>query len=236
MKKYIVLILPLFTILSIQAQDTIYYDKKGEEVGVKELAEKFTVMSYTEQKGIEATERIYTISGQIKTESFYSDLKEKVLEGLRTSWNDNGEIRNQITYKKGQWHGEYTSYWANGNIRRKDHYKHGEFNKGKVWDSSGVQIKYFPLMEKAEFPGGQKAIGNFLKANIKNPYSKKGRIIVKFVVDKTGEITKTEIIKSDLPELNEEALRVVALMPRWKPGKHEGEPVGVFYALPLVFQ
>lgn len=238
MKKYIVFLftLLLFTVFSAKSQDTIYNNKQGEEVKARELAVGYTVVSYNKKKGIKVTERTYTCSGQIKSESFYSDIDKKNLEGLKTSWNDNGKIRNQITYQKGKWHGDYISYWPNGNLRRKDNYKQGEFNKGKIWDSTGVQIEYYPLIERAEFPGGQEAIANFLKANVKNPEGKKGKIIVKFVVDKTGVVTKTEIMKSEIPELNEEALRVVTSMPRWKPGKHEGEPVGVFYALPLNFQ
>lgn len=236
-KNYIILILflSLFTIIPIQSQDTIYYDKQGNK-SPKELAHEFKVVSYPKQRGIEATERIYSGTGQIKTETSYSNYKEKVLAGLKTSWNENGNIRNQINYLKGKWHGDYISYWSNGNTKRKDHYKQGEYKKGKVWDSTGVEVKYYPLIERAEFPGGPEALGNFLKATINNPESKKGRITVKFVIDKTGQVIKTEIMKSDLPELNEEALRVVASMPRWMPGKQDGEPASIFYALPLVFQ
>lgn len=238
MKKHtsLLLTLSLFTIFSAKSQDTIYYDTKGEKVATKELAKEFKIVTYGEQKGIEATERTYTSSGEIKAESFYTDYEDKIRVGLKTTWYDNGKIRTETNYHKGKWHGDYISYWPNGSMRRKDHYKKGDFKNGKVWDSTGVQVEFYPMMERPQFPGGQEALAKFLKANVKNPNKKRGRILVKFVIDKTGEVIRTEIMKSDLPELNEEALRIVASMPRWTPGKHEGEPVKVFFALPLVFQ
>lgn len=238
MKLFLSFLISIFCIstYTAQAQDTIFYNKEGDKVAKLELAEKYTVIIPGQKRGIEIIERTYFKTGQIKSENLYSDYKEKDLEGVQTTWNENGEKYSESTYKNGKRHGTYVSYWPNGKVRRTDHYKKGDFTKGKVWDSTGVQVEYFPQMERAEFPGGQEALAGFLKANITNPNGLKGRIVVKFVVGKAGNVTTAEIMESNLPQLNEEALRIVYSMPLWKPGKHEGEPVNVFYALPLVFQ
>lgn len=68
------------------------------------------------------------------------------------------------------------------------------------------------------------------KANIQ------GRVIIKFVVSETGEVTDPQIIRSVHPSIDQEAIRVVKAMPRWNPGKQDGKPVKVRYTLPIAFK
>jgi TonB family protein len=63
-----------------------------------------------------------------------------------------------------------------------------------------------------------------------------GRVIVRFVVDKNGNVTDSEILKGASPLLDAEAIRVVNAMPKWTPGKQKGEIVSVYYTLPIVFK
>jgi len=62
-----------------------------------------------------------------------------------------------------------------------------------------------------------------------------GRVLVLFVINKEGEITKIETKGGD-PILQTEALRIVRLLPKMKPGMQKGKPVNVKYALPLIFK
>lgn len=62
-----------------------------------------------------------------------------------------------------------------------------------------------------------------------------GKVAVKFVIEKDGSITNAKITKSDNPIFNEEALRVVNSMPKWKPGKQKGKEVRVYYTVPVMF-
>lgn len=92
-----------------------------------------------------------------------------------------------------------------------------------------------------EFPdGGMPAMMAFISKNMKYPAEAAknkvgGRVIVQFVVDKDGSITESTVIRSVSPELDAEALRVVNLMPKWKPGMIKGEPVRVKFTIPLAF-
>ena len=91
-----------------------------------------------------------------------------------------------------------------------------------------------------QFPGGQEVLMKYLAANIKYPASavkakKQGRVIVTFVIQQDGSVSKARIAKSVDPELDAEALRIVKAMPNWTPGTQDGKPVNVKYTIPVVF-
>lgn len=91
-----------------------------------------------------------------------------------------------------------------------------------------------------QFPGGQEMMMKYLAANIKYPASavkakKQGRVIVTFVIQKDGSVTKARIARSVDPELDAEALRIVKAMPNWTPGTQDGKPVNVKYTIPVIF-
>ena len=91
-----------------------------------------------------------------------------------------------------------------------------------------------------QFPGGQEMMMKYLAANIKYPASavkakKQGRVIVTFVIQQDGSVSKARIAKSVDPELDAEALRIVKAMPNWTPGTQDGKPVNVRYTIPVVF-
>jgi len=100
----------------------------------------------------------------------------------------------------------------------------------------------FAIVEQMpEYPGGEKAMFEYLMANLKYPQSClddkiQGRVLVTFVVEKDGSITDTEVVKSVNPDLDAEALRVVKGMPAWTPGKQKGQEVRVRFTIPVIFK
>ena len=95
--------------------------------------------------------------------------------------------------------------------------------------------------EMPEFPGGMQACMVFLAKNIKYPVSAQeakieGRVIVQFIVKKDGTIADPIVMRGVSPELDAEALRVVSLMPNWKPGRQRGKTVNVKYTIPIMFR
>ena len=62
-----------------------------------------------------------------------------------------------------------------------------------------------------------------------------GKVTVVFTIAKDGSVTSTKVTECSYPELEKEALRVIAKSPKWTPGKSNGEPVDVQYILPIVF-
>lgn len=101
-------------------------------------------------------------------------------------------------------------------------------------------VVYDVIETMPQFPGGQGVLQKYLAANIKYPASavkakKQGRVIVTFVIQKDGSVTKARIVRSVAPELDAEALRIVKAMPNWTPGTQDGKPVNVKYTIPIVF-
>ena len=95
--------------------------------------------------------------------------------------------------------------------------------------------------EVASYPGDMDAFWTFLIRNLHYPESAEadsvqGRVIVRFVVEKDGSRTNYEIMHSADDRLNEEALRVLRMMPRWQPAKNNGRPVRSRYVVPIVFR
>lgn len=102
--------------------------------------------------------------------------------------------------------------------------------------------KIYERLEKMpSFPGGVKALMDYLNKNIKYPAAAEnkniqGRVIVQYVVQKDGSITDVKVVKSVHPLLDAEAIRVTATMPKWIPGENNGNPVSVRYTMPITFR
>jgi len=101
---------------------------------------------------------------------------------------------------------------------------------------------YTVVEQSPEFPGGMDRLAGWLGTNIKYPSAAsaaklEGTVYVSFVVERDGSITGVKVIKPEekMKELEEEAVRVVRSMPKWKPGKSHGEKVRVQFVLPIVF-
>ena len=111
-----------------------------------------------------------------------------------------------------------------------------------VNSNAAKESVYDQVEVKPEFPGGMPALVKYLQENIKYPSAAlaekaQGKALVRFVVEKDGSITNTEIIKSTGNiYLDKEALRVASNMPKWKPGMQQGKPVRVFFMLPVSFK
>ncbi len=92
-----------------------------------------------------------------------------------------------------------------------------------------------------EFPGGEEALAKFLRNNLRYPpmaidNGVQGTVFVKFVVRGDGEITDVELMGAKKGAgLDDEALRVVKKMPKWKPGRQNGQSVPVYFNLPIKF-
>lgn len=102
------------------------------------------------------------------------------------------------------------------------------------------------IFDRAEvmpyFPGGAIELMRFLSNNIHYPKlaqenNLEGKVIIKFTVDTDGSVTNPIVLKDAVGGgCAEEAIRVIQLMPKWKPGIQRGVPVKVFYTLPVSFK
>lgn len=92
-----------------------------------------------------------------------------------------------------------------------------------------------------EYTGGEKALIEYIRNNLKYPQSAveqniEGRVMVRFVIDENGDVKDATILRGFNTECENEALRVVQNMPKWKPGSLKGKNVSVYYTLPINYK
>ena len=100
---------------------------------------------------------------------------------------------------------------------------------------------YDVVEQMPQFSGGHEKLKEFIEKNKRYPKSLQdcgiqGRVVVTFVVKKTGRISHAKVVRGVDPALDKEALRVVRKMPRWIPGKMGGKNVNVRYTIPVDFR
>jgi len=105
-------------------------------------------------------------------------------------------------------------------------------------DSKGV---FNHVEEMPYFPGGEVALMKWLGENVTYPIGAsqqgiQGRVVVRYIVRSDGSIDDVQIVRSLSQECDAAAVRAVQAMPKWTPGKQKGEPVDVYYTLPILFK
>ncbi len=103
------------------------------------------------------------------------------------------------------------------------------------------QEVFVVVEEMPSFPGGDIELLKFISENLQYPEIAKenniqGKVIMRFCVTYKGTVDQVSVARGVDPSLDEEAIRVVKMLPLFKPGKQGGKPVNVWYSLPISFQ
>ena len=131
--------------------------------------------------------------------------------------------------------------------RKKETMEEFELRQQKTQEKEDAALKedkiYYAgdVEEEPSFPGGESALRDFISKNLRYPKFAKekgthGNVGVSFIVEKDGSLTDFVIIQSEDPSLDKEAIRVFQSMPKWNPGKKDGQSVNVKYTLPITFR
>lgn len=99
----------------------------------------------------------------------------------------------------------------------------------------------YGVEQMPSFPGGEAELMKFIGDNLRYPTSAselgiEGRVTIRFVVSKTGEVKDVEVIRGLDPACDKEAIRVVKMMPNWIPGRQNGRNVPVYFTLPILYR
>ena len=141
-------------------------------------------------------------------------------------------------------------FWYDGNKSLSEDETKNADSQGTLKETSNPPLpientredKVFDVVEEMpSYPGGQSVMMSYLASNIQYPIEAQkngvqGRVVVEFIVEKDGTITNVRVSRGVETSLNEEAVRVVKSMPKWKPGKQNGAVVRVRYTAPIVFR
>lgn len=111
----------------------------------------------------------------------------------------------------------------------------------KKGQSENIWVGTIEIMP--QFPGGREALSKFIQANLVYPEYEKirgieGRVYVGFEIDELGNVDNPQILRgvNEAPHFNEEVIRVVKMMPKWKPGSIYGKPIKMKFNLPIEFK
>lgn len=108
-------------------------------------------------------------------------------------------------------------------------------------DTINVEEKAFVTHESSpQFPGGETAMIEYIYDNLRYPkeaYDEniQGRVVVQFLVDKTGNIDSIKVVRGKDPYLDAEAVRIVKAFPKFTPGKFDLVPINQWMTLPIKF-
>ena len=182
----------------------------------------------------------------------------RFVANLYSDVNDNHSGRYRFFYEVGLESGENIQMMAE--FRLTDNYEEaGQAKKASIPEMTStpkmIRINYVELPEHdavlqvsedqvfdvveemPEFPGGMPALMEFIRKNLRHDKAEKEeRVIIQIVVDKEGNATNPVVMRSTNQTLNEEALRIVSLMPKWKPGRQAGKNRNVQFVFPVAFE
>lgn len=240
MKKYFLLVTLFGNILCAVSQDTSFVSKEGLATRKGQPFEYFRVSQKNPEDTNQVKELFYFKSWKLKEEKSYSNYSKKILDGRNIEYFENGNLKHTVFYKSGKKDGHFKTYWEIGFKKRDELYKDGQFLEGKCFDPSGKEIPFFKYEEMPAFVGGEGALFKFIQNEVKYPAEAKdakiqGKVFVQFSVDTSGTIGNVKVLRGVHKLLDAEALRVVAKLPKWKPGLIDGDPVNVSYSLPINF-
>lgn len=181
-------------------------------------------------------------SGTLKSEFYqYGEEGSQKLEGMYRMWYPSGQLKCQGYYENGFLEGELLSYWPKGQLRRKESYKKGKVIKGEYYTENGeldpVYVPFFTPPVFSNSVNGSIGFNEYYFQHIRFPRRvmhemDRIEVVLEITINKKGRICNTRIIEPAAKEFNDEALRLVTHMPRWKPALLEGEPV--FYQIQVI--
>lgn len=175
--------------------------------------------------------------GWLESEGKYVDNKKT---GLWKSYKDSNVLWTEQEFVEGMQQGFFKSYYDGKILRRLDYYEQDSFKKGNCYTRAGKDTSHYPFIELPTYDGGENAMYQFISKNLNYPSQAinkaiEGKVVLKFMINKEGAVSNIEVVKSIHKSLDDEAIRVVKKMPKWKPGKMEGELSNIYYTLPVKY-
>lgn len=238
---------------------TIYYNKNWSET-TKDSAIYFR-KSYKEGDLFKMND--YYLNGNLQMTGYskYPDTEDK--EGLFKYFYRNGQISSMGEYKSNKVTGEWTEFDSLGNLSLKQFYLNGKndgeykkffpngnvkttaiYSNGNLLNSTSYTIEGKKIKTKdgeASFKGGQKKLNAYYKKKLIYPQEAldkkiEGKVYVSFEIDKDGNVTNVVLSKKAHPLLDQQALKIIQEMPRWKPAIKDGQFVKSKMMLPINFK
>ena len=170
------------------------------------------------------------------SDSFQPESGEPCKKLTVTSYDADGNQRNNFFITETERRGDTSTYTVepftlSGNLFEQ------LFDLATSYEDTVYQI----VEQMPQYTGGEEAMMKYVAENIKYPQAAKdknisGRVFVGFIVEKDGSVSTVKVLRGIGGGCDEEAVRVISSMPKWKPGIKDGKPVRVSYMMPLTFK
>lgn len=221
------------------AQEKILLTPKGEWTTDAAKAVSYALVYPKERKLIKVEE--FTLDGQKKSVAHYAKYKEnrreRVKEGLYTTFYDNGQdslvvnyednkkvgqsntffpdgtLRFLCHFENGRLNGKFVQYYRDGSLRREEFYDNGKCTGGKLFNRQGEELEHQPYQIFPEFPdGGIPGLMQLMANVVKYPpraqkLKIEGKAMVQFTVDQEGKMIDPKVTNKIDADLEAEALR-----------------------------
>ncbi|MCU0326198.1 MAG: TonB family protein [Spirosomaceae bacterium] len=217
-----------------------FYNNAGEEVRSLDNA-KFIRISKKNAKGLWETNEFFA-DGYLRMEGSYSNLKEEVKHGKFRYYRQNGKMDYEGIFNEDTPDGEWRFYFPNGQLSGIEYYEKGLCTRKTYWNEDGSSLMDVKQAEKMlpSFEGGQEKLNDYIKRNIVYPADANksklsGKVVVSFWVDEEGKISEPKIEESLHQSLDNQVLKLVSTMPKWKPARQHNRPHKQMYVLPVTF-
>ena len=239
--------------------DSIVYNEKGKKIEYYSMSDSVLSLRYTYE---------YDSLGRLSVEH-YKRVGDKAMdtyeylpdgnfikyhfnkEGKKTSlkhfFNAQGRIIKTVgsneksRFEKADDYGNWT-IWNHTCDYPIGHYEYTYTREIEYYAPEETDTVYLSSEQLPEFPGGQKAMFQYIADNVIYPIEARvngiqGRTVCQFIVNKSGDLTDVKVVKSSGSiDLDNEAVRVISSMPKWEPGRSDGEVVRVKYTVPVSFK
>ncbi|MFN8282650.1 MAG: TonB family protein [Chitinophagales bacterium] len=214
------------------------YTNDKDSVVDRSIASRYKIL-YFDSLQNRSIKEIYSIDGVLLFKiSYLSDVKD----GLYTAYYSNGNPSDSGFFKADSRFGRWKNYHTNGKLASIPYYNGYSslpVSCDSCWDEIG-NIQKCIRSEGPLFIGGNEALYSFISKHIKYPKEAKsngisGKVIISAVIDCFGNVTKPQIYKSVDKNLDDEALRVVKMLPNWKPAIFFNKPITGYVNIPVDF-
>lgn len=243
--------------ISIQKEKALYYKTINFNIHPVEVTSyyvngvKISTVHYSSLKAIVKDGEYETFFYNGKT-NIKGTFINNNMEGTWLIYNrEKGFLETKTNFKDNLKNGRSFTFFENGKLSRMDIYVRDTLGLSTCYDSIGNVIEcysvdtsliYDKVEVMPEFPGKTAAMMLFLQKNIIYPdvardKGLEGKVIVKYYIDVDGSVKDPFILMDGVGGgCGDEAIRVVKLLPKWKPGSQNGKIVKVYYTLPITFK
>ena len=261
MRKALAFVLVSFLLVSVYGQDTVFYKYNALPASNMQEALSYGILERDEVDFNQVIETKFTADKRIVSRTFYKDFNNRVKHGQQMFWSEDSKLAITKQYRYDSLHGFYREYTPEGKLAREKLFNYNRLIKDTLLISEKLDsINIVDNLSWFEFDSiflgcediedeeqrnkcTEIKMQEHISLNTKYPKEVKdagytGRIVVSFVINEVGEVSKIKIIESVKfgKELEEEAIRVIMSLPKMTPATAFGESCRIQYTVPINFK